>query len=93
MCCPGCCRAADLGTHDYCLDCDPNPCCATSYSQDWSVASDPEETRKPIPNNDNKENKPVKDEAKRSNEKHRSKSSVKDSAKGQGHVKDEKRAT
>jgi len=91
MCCPGCCRAADLGTHDYCLDCDPNPCCTTSYSQDWLVASDREETRKHSPKDGKKEYKPVKDEEKRSNEK--DKSTVKDSAKGQGSVKEEKHAT
>ncbi|KFH43408.1 hypothetical protein ACRE_058530 [Hapsidospora chrysogenum ATCC 11550] len=92
MCCLGCCRAADLGTHDYCLDCDPNPCCTTGYSQDWPVASDSEETRKFIPRNDNKENKPAKDEARRSNEKDKSRPSVKDSTMGQGRVEDEKRA-
>ena len=27
-CCPGCCRAADLGVHDYCIPCDTSPTCA-----------------------------------------------------------------
>lgn len=28
-CCWRCCRAADLGTHDYCLECEANPGCAS----------------------------------------------------------------
>jgi hypothetical protein len=29
-CCTSCCRACDLGTHDYCLPCSTNPACPTS---------------------------------------------------------------
>lgn len=36
-CCPSCCRAADLGSHDYCLECDTNPCCTNSLAEDWVV--------------------------------------------------------
>ncbi|KAK1242144.1 hypothetical protein MKX07_000130 [Trichoderma sp. CBMAI-0711] len=30
-CCIGCCKAADFGTHDYCLPCETNPSCTSSY--------------------------------------------------------------
>ncbi|KAF4126349.1 hypothetical protein GMORB2_0085 [Geosmithia morbida] len=43
MCCPDCCRAADYGTHEFCLDCDVNPGCTKSlhhvsydYDDDYS---------------------------------------------------------
>ncbi|GAO16650.1 hypothetical protein UVI_02012700 [Ustilaginoidea virens] len=33
MCCSSCCRAADHGNHDYCIqDCNQNPNCPTSLS-------------------------------------------------------------
>lgn len=34
MCCPTCCRAADLGTHDYCHDCNDSAGCASTFTDD-----------------------------------------------------------
>lgn len=31
MCCPGCCRSVDLGTHEWCVDCEDNPCCRSVH--------------------------------------------------------------
>jgi hypothetical protein len=33
-CCPSCCNAADLGTHDYCLPCGTNPTCSSAVKAD-----------------------------------------------------------
>lgn len=35
MCCPSCCRAADLGTHDWCLSCRDNPSCPSRRHDEW----------------------------------------------------------
>lgn len=33
-CCSYCCQAADLGTHDYCVECDHSPYCPKPYEDD-----------------------------------------------------------
>ncbi|PNY26111.1 Uncharacterized protein TCAP_03944 [Tolypocladium capitatum] len=32
-CCPSCCRAPDLGVHDYCLPCATNPTCTRAFQR------------------------------------------------------------
>lgn len=41
-CCPSCCRAPDLGVHDYCIPCASNPSCprsSSSYSSSYTSSS------------------------------------------------------
>lgn len=38
-CCPSCCRAPDLGVHDYCIPCASNPSCPRSSSSYSSYTS------------------------------------------------------
>lgn len=45
MCCPGCCRSSDLGTHEWCLDCEDNPCCRSVHRNERDPIYD-----RPAPN-------------------------------------------
>ncbi|KAL6860437.1 hypothetical protein ACO1O0_004465 [Amphichorda felina] len=55
MCCLNCCKAADLGTHDYCLD----------FTEDWVAASDQENVQNPESKDQAKGKKPdAKDQEK-----------------------------
>lgn len=40
-CCSGCCKAADFGTHDYCLPCETNPSCTTSLDKTKDIDQPP----------------------------------------------------
>ena len=75
MCCLNCCKAADLGTHDYCLECNSNPCCTSSFTEDWVAASDQENVQNPESKDQAKGKKPdAKDQEKddnRDKKKHR----------------------
>lgn len=33
-CCIRCCKAADFGTHDYCLPCETNPSCTSTIKDE-----------------------------------------------------------
>lgn len=57
MCCLNCCKAADLGTHDYCLECNSNPGCTSSYTEDWVPISDQENNQNPESKDQGKTNK------------------------------------
>ncbi|KJZ80245.1 hypothetical protein HIM_00095 [Hirsutella minnesotensis 3608] len=49
-CCPSCCRAADYGSHDFCLPCDTSPWCSKPYEyRDFEAEADTPRVKTPVP--------------------------------------------